>query len=323
MASLPPELLQLIIYQVAHSHLALRTLRSLGLASWKLSNIASVHLFEQVQLYPTEDSYAKLIAIARHTVYRHYVRSLSIAPKATLGPFLDRDTIGRWFHHVWPPFIWRDETRYFRTVKKPTEEDRVIDFHHAEYTVLYENENRLHDKAGHLLKTAISCFSHLEAITPATHTYCSPFPVRSTVDALVSDLWHDAAYIDRYDFSHTAMIISAVAQGGAIANTQIDISKIFKNMEATVLHYLDLTASEETLFGNQKTLNFHFHTLDYSGLQQLLTAGKFKRFLGSLKMLETLTLSTFQLRRSSFPHVGLSDVFGNFTWPYLRRLDMS
>ena len=129
MAFLAPELVHLIISHVARSYLPthkpgvlrkdLGTLRSLRLANQNLCKVASEYLFEELTLYFTEASHAKMIAIAKHPFYSACVRSIEIAPKAIFGPFLDRDAFWEWFTGERPlvicgerPLVMSEE--YFR-----------------------------------------------------------------------------------------------------------------------------------------------------------------------------------------------------------------
>ena len=339
MASVPPELLHLIVSQAALSYVYcpkkgevkkdLGTLRSLRLANRKLSKVASEYLFEELTLYSTEASHAKMMAVAQHPTYSAYVRSIGISQKAIFGPFLDRYAFGQWFHQARPLVMCDGLPKgYFyvphRMAYLPTKEARVIDFHHAEYTSLYKKQEQLFGKAGDLLKTAIGCFSHLELVEPSVRTPRTTYPVPSTDDAFISDLWQDSACFYEYDLEHSAMILTALYQGKSLAATQINISELFYKMDTMVMDLPDPVASGEIqkLVADAKKVNLSIQTSDYAGLQKLLNTSKCEKFLGLMKNLESLACSTYELQGSPLPYPLLFDIFGHNTWEHLHCLDL-
>lgn len=340
MAALAPELQHLIISQVALEYVHypdkgefkkdLGTLRSLRLANRTLSKVASEYLFEELTLYFTQASHTKMMAIAQHPTYSACVRSIGIAPKAIFGPFLDRNAFGQWFHQARPLVLCDGyHEGYFHVPERMryllTEEARVIDFHHTEYKSLYEKQEQLFAKAGDFLKIAIGCFLRLEKVESTVRTPPTTYPVPSTDDAFISDLWQDSACRYKYDLDHGAMILTAVSQGRSLAATQVEIGDLFYKLDTMIMDLPDPAASGQiqSLVADAKKLNLSIRTSDFAGLRQLLDTGKCERFLGLMKNLESLNCSTHELERSSLPYVAISDVFGNNTWQHLRRLDIS
>ena len=203
-------------------------------------------------------------------------------------------------------------------------EASVIDLHHAEYTRLYKKQEQLFIKAGDLLKTAIGCFSRLEQVEPSVHTPPTTYYVPCIDDAFISDLWQDSACLCRYDLEHAAMILTAVAQDRSLDATQFDISQLFFRMDTMVMDLPESVASGQIqkIVVDTKRLNLSIQTHDFAGLRRLLKTGKFERYLGSMKNLESLACSTFELDITRLPHPPISLVFGDNTWQYLRRLEL-
>ena len=336
MADLPTEVLDLIVSQVALEKLwepkeksfkkDLGTLRSLRLANRRLLQVASAYLFEEVTLYFTEASHAKMMAISQHLGYRMCVRTLGISPKAIFGQFLDRDAFGQWLHSArplvrsadhsegyirWPPMIYP-----FETV--------TIDLHYAEYVSLYRKQEQLFGKAGRLLKTAISCFPRLEEVSPSVRTPPTPYSVPSTDDAFISDGWQDSACLYKYDLDHAIMILTAVFQGRALAPTQLDVGQFFYKLDTLIVDLQDPVACGQIqkLVAHSKKIELSIQTLDFPRLQQALSTGKCKKFLGLMKSLESLSCWTYELHGSPFAYPPISDIFGDNTWQQLRRLEI-
>lgn len=338
MAILAPELLHIIVSQVALEYVYypdqgvlkkdIGTLRSLRLACRKLCEVTSEYLFEEVTLYFTEASHAKMLALAQHPTYSTYVRSIGIAPKAISGPFLDRNAFGQWFHHARPLVLDDNWDGFFglpaRMSYLPTKEARVIDFHHAQYTSLYEKQEQLSGKAEEFLKTAIGCFSRLEKVESSVRTPPTAYSVPSTNDAFISDVWQGCACLYKYDLNHGAMILAAVSQGRSLAGTQVEIGDLFYKLDTMVMDLLDPVAfgQIQSLVADSKKLNLSIQTSDFPGLRQLLDMGRCGRFLGLMKNLESIDCSTYKLQYTSFPHITISDVFGDNTWQQLRRLNI-
>lgn len=339
MATLAPELLHLIVSQVAQNYVYypdekclrkdLGTLRSLRLANQELCNVASEYLFEEVTLYFTEASHTKLMAIAQHPTYSACVRTIGIAPKAIFGPYLDRHEFGQWFNHE-RSLVMSDGysegcfMKPHRMSYLPIGESKVIDFHHAKYTSLYRKQEQLLVKAGNLLKIAVGCFSRLEQVESSVRTPSTSYSVPSTNDAFISDIWQESACLHKYDVEHSVMILTAVSQGRSFAGTQIDISQIFYKMDTMVMDVQDPVASGhiQELVADVEDLKLSVRTSDFAGLRELLNTGKCERFLGSMKSLESLACSAFELENSPLPYPTIPNIFGNSTWQHLRRLEL-
>ena len=340
MTHLPSEILHLIISQVALSrnynreektyHKDLNTLRSLRLASQQLSEVASEYLFEELILFFTEASYAKMMAVARHPTYSSYVQSLGISPKAIFGPFLDKEAFGKWLcGERW--YIIGDDYRIGRPLCiqellecSPMERFGIVDCHHAQYTSLYNKQERLSDKAGDLLKTAVCCFSRLEKVTSAVRT---PETVYDSFTKVASTrrLWQEAACFIVYDLDYSAMILTAASQFRSVAGTQIDISDAFCEMDNMVMVLPEFTSSDQTkaFFASVKKLRFPILSLDFSRPRQFFMTDKYNRFLGSMDALESLECSTFRLMSFLFPSLpSISDIFSDITWQHLRCLNL-
>lgn len=336
MATLAPELLHLIVSQVALSYVQypeqgllrkdLGTLRSLRLANRNLCRVASEYLFEELTLYFTEASHAKMMAIAKHPNYSACVRSMGISPKAIFGSFLDRDAFGQWFHQA-RSLVRCDaySEGYFyipeRMAYLQMKDGSVVDLHHAEYTSLYKKQEQLFVKAGDFLKTAIGCFSRLELVESSVRTPPTAYSVPSTDDACISDLWQDSACLYKYDLDHSAMILTAVSQGRSLAATQFDFSELFCKMDTMVMDLPD-SGQIQRLVPDSKKLNLCIQTSDLAGLRQLLNTGKCERFLSAMKNLESLACSIDELEFTLFPHPSISNLFGGNTWQHLRRLEL-
>ena len=339
MTILAPELLHIIVAQVALEYVYypdqrvlkkdLGTLRSLRLACRKLCEVTSEYLFEEVTLYFTEASHAKMVALAQHPTYSNYVRSIGIAPKAIFGPFLDRNAFGQWFHQARPLVLDGNWDGWFLIPQRmgylPTKEALVIDFHHAQYTSIYEKQEQLSGKAEEFLKTAIGCFSRLEKVESSVRTPPTAYSVPSTNDAFISDLWQDSACLYKYDLNHGAMLLTAVSQGRSLAGTQVEIGDLFYKLDTMVMDLSDPVAfgQIQSLVADSKEFYLSVQTSDFPGLRQLLDTGKCERFLGLIRNLESIDFSTYELQHTSLPHIAISDVFGDNTWQRLRRLNIA
>ena len=205
----------------------------------------------------------------------------------------------------------------------PTGESKVIDFHHAEYTLLYRKQEQLSAKAGNFLKTAVGCFSRLERVESSVRTPPTPYPVPSTNDAFISDIWQESACLYKYDLEHSIMILTAVSQGRSLAAAQIDISLVFYKMDTLVMDVQEPVASRQIqrLVADAKKINLSIQTADYAELQQLIDTGKCARFLGSMKDLEFFACTKYELQGSPLSS-SLRDIIGNQTWQYLRCLEL-
>lgn len=341
MANLAPELLHAIVSQVALSYVYypeagvlnkdLGTLRSLRLANRKLSEVASEYLFEELTLYFTEASHAKMLAIAQHPTYSACVRKLGVSPKAIFGPFMDRNAFGQWFRRE-RCLVLDDHNhgfaRYFYVPKRlkylPTKEAGVIDFHHAEYTILYRKQEELFRKAGDILETAIRCFSRLEQVESSVRTPSTTYRVSSIDNATISHLWQDLACLHKNDLDHGVMILTAVSRGRCLAATQIDVSQLFYKMDTMIIDIPDPVASEQIqrLVVDAKKINFSIQSSD-AELQWLLHEGKCAEFLGSMKKLESLACSIYVFSYGDVPRGSVHDIFRENTWQNLRVLELA
>ena len=341
MAALPTEVLNLIVLQVALDYIHepekktfkkdLGTLRSLRLANKTLSLVASAYLFEEVTVFFTEASHAKMMAISQHPWYGKCVRSIGISPKAIFGEFLDRDAFGRWMHQERPLVITYDHAEgYFRTplhlnlMMNKEMAELVIDLHYAEYVSLYKKQEELFGKAGSLLKTAIRCFPRLEEVAPSIRTPPTTYSVASANDALIRDSWQDSACLYKFDLDHAVMILAAVSQGRSLATTQLDIGRFFYSLDTLIMDVQDPIARGQIqkLVTDAKKIDLSVQTLDFPRLQQALTNGKCKEFLGAMKSLESLSCWAYKMDDSPLPHPSISDIFGDNTWHHLRRLEI-
>lgn len=338
----PPELLRLIVSQVALSTVYcphtdrhkkdLGTLRALRLANYSLSSIASYHLFEQVTVYFTEASHAKMLAVARHPTYSSCVRSLLIGPRAIFGSYLNRREFGRWVHQArrFAKMQGSSIDSLFRgpphTGCERMEDAQVIDVHHAEYTSLYKKQEQLLENAGDFLKTAIIRFSCLKEVGPSTRTPRMEFSVPSMGDNIFIKQWQDPVLLNIFDVDHAAIILGAVSQSQSVAKASIDIGKMFSVMDTMVLNRPDLREHIQRLAPNVRKLEFSLNTYESFKWPQLFGEGKCRSFLGSMKMLDSLQCSTFNMRnrpgswgiRPMIPHI-----LGDSTWQHLSRLELS
>lgn len=340
MPTLAKELLHLIVSQVALDYVYypdekcvrkdLGTLRSLRLANKDLCDVASEYLFEEVTLYFTEASHAKMTAIAQHPTYSTCVRTIGIAPKAIFGPFLNRNEFGKWFQHerslvTGPGYSEGCFMKPHRMAYLRTGEPSVIDFHHAKYASLYKKQEHLFAKVGDLLKTAIGCFSRLEQVETSVRTPPTAYRTPSTDDAFISDIWQRSACLHKYDLEHSVKILTAVSQGRSLAATQLDISQIFYKMDIMVMDVREPIARGQIrgLFADVKNLKLSIQTFNTTGLQRLLNTGKCAKFLASMKKLESFACSSFELEYSPHPYPTIPIIFGNNTWQHLRCLELS
>ena len=272
MATLPPELLCLITSQVTVDFVYypeyrfgrhdMGTIRSLRLASRAFSVFASERLFAEVVLFFTESSHAKMTAIAQHPIYSKHVRSLKICPKPIFGPLLNRDEFGRWLRNQRSLV---DRNGWFLARVPPAERPHIsasmADYHHGQYSSLYQEQERLFANAGSLLLTAVSRFSRLENVKAGPSTHLSPYSVPPLWDVRVRDGWQDAACHYQLDLDHSIMVLKALSQGQAMAGSRLDISEMFHLLNARIM---DLPESEtsaqiEELVTNLKTdLDKHF-----------------------------------------------------------------
>ena len=338
MANLPTEVLDLIVSQVALEKRwdpkgksfkkDLDTLRSLRLASRRLLQVASAYLFEDITLYFTEASHAKMMAISQHPGYRMCVRTVGISPKAIFGQLLDRDSFEQWIHKGRPLVMSGDHFEgYIRIPQHMTylfKKEMAIDFHYSEYVSLYRKQEQRFGKAGSLLKTAISCFPRLEEVCPSVRTPPTTYTLASTDDAFVSDIWQNSACRYKYDLDHTVMILTAVFQGRSLATTQLNMGHFFYKLDTLVMDLQDPVACGQIqkLVADSKKIDLSIQTLDFPRLQQALKTGKCKEFLGLMKSLESLSCWTYELHGFTVIYPSMSDIFGDNTWQQLRRLEI-
>ena len=338
MADYPTEILDLIVSQVALEKWwepekksfkkDIDTLRSLRLANRRLLQLASAYLFEDVTLYFTEASHAKIMAISQHPGYRMCVRTVGISPKAIFGQFLDRDSFGQWLHSARPLVMSADHSEvYIRMPQYMTyllKKGIAIDFHYAEYVSLYRKQEQLLGKAGTLLKTAVSCFPRLKEVSPSVRTPPTTYSVPSADDAVASEIWQNSACLYKYDLEHAVMILTAVFQGRSLAKTQLDMGQFFYKLDTLIMDLQDpvATVQIQKLAAGLKKMELSIQTFDFPRLQQALNTGKCKEFLGSMKSLESLSCWTYELHGSPFAYPSISDIFGDTTWQQLRRLEI-
>ena len=338
MANLPTEVLDLIVSQVALELLwnpkkrsldqDRETLRSLRLASRRFLQEASAHLFEDITLYFTEASHAKMMAISQHPEYRMCVRTVGISPKAIFGPFLDRDAFGQWIHQAMTLLMSADNSEgYFHIPQNRIyllTKGMAIDLHYSNYLSLYRKQEQLFGKAGSLLKTAISCFPRLEEVCPSIRTPPTTYSFASTDDAFVSDIWQDSVFLHKYDLDHSVMILTAVSQGRSLATTQLNMGQFFYKVDTLVMDLQDPVASGQIqkLVADSKKIALSIQTLNFPRLQQALNTGKCKEFLGLMKSLESLSCWTYELHGFTIIYPSMSDIFGDNTWQQLRRLEI-
>lgn len=335
MAKLPPELLCLITSQVTFDFVQnpehrrgrhdMGTLRSLRLASQTLSVFASERLFAEVVLFFTEASHAKMTAIAQHPIYSKYVRSLIICPKPISGPLLSRYEFRSWLR---AERSLVDVAGVFHDRVRPADRGHisttVADYHYGQYSSLYEEQERLLSNAGSLLLTAVSRFSSLEKVKAGPCTHLTPYSVSSLLDVRLRDGWQDGMGIYQLDLDHSIMVLKALCQGQTMAGSPLDIGEMFHLINAMIM---DLPESEistqiEELVTNVKTLPIWINTFDQHGFQDLLDRGRCARFLGLMTKLESLSISTSHATTTPFDFLNVSQVFGDNTWPHLRRLEL-
>ena len=338
MANLSTELLDLIVSQVAlpmwwdpkgkSFKKDLDTLRSLRLASRRLLEVASAYLFEDITLYFTEASHAKMMAISRHPAYRMCVQTVGISPKAIFGQLLDRDAFEQWIHKERPLVMSADHSEgYIRIPQRMTylfNKVTAIDFHYSEYVSLYRKQEQLFGKAGSLLKTAISCFPRLKAVSSSVRTPPTTYSLACTDEAFVSDIWQDSACLYKYDLDHSVMILTAISQGRSLATTQLEMGHLFFKLDTLVMKIQDPVACGQIqkVVADSKKIDLNIRTLDFPGLQQALSTGKCKQLLGFMKSLESLSCWTYELHGSPVAYPSILDVFGDNTWQQLRRLEI-
>lgn len=339
MATLPPELLRLIVSQVALSYLYypdtnqykkdLGTLRALRLANYSLSSLASCHLFEEVTVYFTEASHAKMMAIARHPTYSLCVRSLLIGPRAIFGPYLDRDDFGLWVDDARPLAEKKGSSVGWLSLGPPRKEcvhmkeAQVIDFHHAEYTSFYEKQEQLLKNAGDYLKTAIIRFSCLEEVGPSTRTPRMACSVPSTDDHFMAEQLLNPVSLNVYDVDHAAIILRAVSLGQDVARTSIDIGRMFSVMDTMIINRPNLRKHIEILVPNVRNLEFSLKTFEPSEWRQFFVKGRCRSFLSSMTMLDSLRCSTFGHGDGTALFPTIPHIFGDNTWQNLSRLELS
>lgn len=339
MATLPPELLRLIVSQVALSYVYypdtdqhkkdLGTLKALRLANYAISSLASSHLFEEVTVHFTEASHAKMGAIARHPTYSLCVRSLLIGPRPILGPHLDRNDFGRWIRQTRPLAETRGSPVGWLSLGPPRKEclhmkvASVIVFHHAEYTSLYDKQEQLLENARDLLRTAIIRFSCLEEVGPSTRTPRMAFSVPSIDDKFANKQWCNPMSLNIFDVDHAAIILKAVSDGQSVARTSIDIGKMFSVMDTMVMDRPDLRKHIQRLAPNVRKLELFLNTLESSKWRPFFVKGKCRSFLGSMKMLDSLKYSTFGIRNEPGLSLKIAYIFGDNTWHSLSRLELS
>ena len=334
---IPSHILQNIVVQVGWDSVRrdangnengrdLSTIRSLRLTNKKICVMVSPLLFEKVTVYYSAPSHAKMMAIAYHKIYRTYVRSLGIAPKAISGPYMDRNRYQKWLSKDRRVVIGHGNSKPGVRILRPmtylsTEE---VEVHHERYTSLFKNQERLLGEAEELLNTAIGCFSCLEEIYPAACTRSTAFGTQSTKNAFVSGLWQRRACLSRFDFEHAAIILIAVARTRLINATPIDISKALSKMDTVVLDRMDpaVVKQIQSVIASSKKINFSIQSFDISGLKAFLGSGKCAKFLGAIRELESLTCSTFKMKGWKLPCPTISAVLGENTWRHLHRLEL-
>lgn len=127
-------------------------------------------LFEKIYVHFTEETYGRLEAISRHAIYRHYVKTLCIIPKAIRRFLLQKDEFEAWFRSerelIEHGYIcWtRDFDNYAAQILSihPTKlTPAVIDFRYGRYWSLYTKQDHLVPKVEGILQGAISRFTRL------------------------------------------------------------------------------------------------------------------------------------------------------------------
>ena len=327
MAIIPTEVLR-IIFGSDILQKDIGTLRSVRLANHSFCEIATEYLFKCIVLYYTEASYNKMMAVARHRTYHTHVRCIGISPQAIPGAdrpgaFLNRDEFGQWFRQerllMQRPGLKKG---FFKVPPEkehlPYREAAVIDLHHAAYKSLCAKQEQLSGKAGKMLETAIASFYRLEKVdTTNVETPPTPYPVPSTDNASIRDLWQDNARMNDYSHRHKKMIMEAVSEGRFTVTSRYEVGTLVLKMDTATIK--PPTNSRIISCGNI-VLDVSFFCILLSGHH--LGRGTCERFTGKMQRLESLTCTTSQLHHPLSEEITISSILGNNTWQRLNRLDL-
>ena len=167
-------------------------------------------------------------------------------------------------------------------------------------------------------------FSPREGQTGSVHTSYAILHA-FFIGCRVRDGWQDAASLYQLDLNHSIMILAALSQGQTIAGSRLDIGEMFHLIKAMIIDLPESanSAQIERLFADVKTLPFWINTYDSDGFHDLLDRGRCASFLGLMTSLESLTFSTGHATNTPFMFPDFSQIFGDITWPHLRRLELA
>ena len=328
----------------------LETLKSLRLCNKALSVNTAEAVFEEVVLHFNPLSHSRLEAISQHP-YKDYVRVLHIVPKAISGPLLSKKEFGRWLRGrrtlIDNPLVRYAGLGYATHLSMPDGvkiSRRAVDFHYAEYSSIYAEQQKLFTTAEHILQTAIGRLPQLKRVEsglywewsrrrgdiPTDDFEPSPgkyFRVFTRPDALPKDefidkMWKLGACQTKFDMDQGTMTLRAIARGKISSGARIDVGPLFRHLNIMVTQIAD---SEEkavvnALMADVKHFNFSLAEAEFREAEEDMSFGKIVTFLQSMTNLESLR---FQAEFWDSED-RISQAFGNvIMWRHLTRLSVT
>ena len=291
--------------------------RSLRFVDKRISLIASEYLFREVLLGFYAASYEKMVAIARHPIYRTHVRRLCISPKPIPSPLLDRQQFEDWLHGdrnlIGDPRLSYANGGHYLNVGLDIIWEQMpphLDDAYQEYKQAYLDQVEFQPKAEAMLQYSISQFALLTHVisrvhwppqkwlhTGSWHRCCQDQGVRPLTHA-----WQAGVILPVFDMEQAESVLKAVVRGQSYSGAQIDISSLLQDCDTRIID-LRITNSGDSLLqdltANIRQLNVFFNSFSLEGLTNLMITGKFANFLARLTKLSDLTCSMRRLDGSS------------------------
>ncbi|MCJ1452246.1 hypothetical protein MMC28_002588 [Mycoblastus sanguinarius] len=305
------------------------TLKSLRLCTRKLAIVTAEYIYEEVHLYFTETSHAKMVAIANHPIYNSHDHQLRIMPKEISGPLLTKEEFGLWLRGKRMLISGQNLTyinggRYLDIPKSIKLSEKVVDRHYEQYNMLSGQQKKLFPRAESSLQAAVGRFLNLKEAVSGLY-----WPQRPTLykrptnpDENIMWTWKRDGCLEKFDMDQSTMILRTLERGQSQSGAHIDVAGLFDEFDTRMMDLPDPNdrAHVQRLMADAKRFDLMLNTFHLIELRKLLNAGKCAKFLGAMTKLETLNCSTYQ--HFVEPPPKFPDVFGNFTWPRLTHLEL-
>ncbi|MCJ1460085.1 hypothetical protein MMC28_010464 [Mycoblastus sanguinarius] len=305
-------------------------IKALRLCSKKLAIVAAEHLYKEVLLHFTEESYAKMEAISHHPTYKLFVRGLHIVPKSISGPRLDREKFEQWLRgerllvdgedvYCHSQATFGPRCFHLDIPKSIDLTPEVIDSHFIQYSSLYCKQEELLHKAESMLQTAVGHFSHLNRVESGLDWYYNRRKQDDTQsnEAIIDREWKYKSCQYKFDVDQGVMVLRAVAKGRTFSGSQLHAGQLFRDLDTMIMEIPDPEerALIHQLMSNAKIFKHIFNGRDIYGVNRLINSGECATFLQNMEQLECLSLQ--------FPPmftINISSVMGSATWPHLTSL---